>query len=45
MASSSSGLPSWWIGAVGIPGSISSIRRRSTTLSSAEAVTATAQPK
>ena len=30
-AASSRGLPSWWIGAVAMPGSISSIRRRSTT--------------
>ena len=44
-ASSSSGLPSVWIGAAGTPGSISSMRRRSTTLWSADAVTATAQPK
>ena len=44
-AASSSGLPSWWIGAAGMPGSISSIRLRSTTWWSAEAVTATAQPK
>ena len=44
-AASSSGLPSWWIGAVATPGSTSSIRLRSTTLWSAEAVTATAQPK
>ena len=30
-AASSRGLPSWWIGAVAMPGSTSSIRRRSTT--------------
>ena len=46
VASSSSCLPSrWWIGAVGSPGSTSSIRRRSATRWSAVAVTATAQPK
>ena len=32
VAASSSGSPLRWIGAVGMPGSISSIRRRSTTL-------------
>jgi hypothetical protein len=45
VAASSRGLPSWWIGAVGMPGSISSILWRSTTSWSADAVTATAQPK
>jgi hypothetical protein len=44
-ASSSRGLPSWWIGAVAMPGSISAIRLRSTTSWSGEAVTATAQPR
>jgi hypothetical protein len=44
-AASSRCLPSWWMGAAAIPGSISSIRRRSTTRWSADAVTATAQPK
>jgi hypothetical protein len=44
-AASSSGFPSWWIGAVGMPGSTSSILRRSTTWWSADAVTATAQPR
>ena len=43
--SSSSGLPSWWIGAAGTPGSTSASIRRSTTSKSADAVTATAQPK
>jgi hypothetical protein len=44
-AASARRLPSrWWIGAAGRPGSISSIRRRSTTRWSAETVTATAHP-
>ena len=37
--------PSWWIGAAGTPGSISAIRRRSTTSCAGDAVTATAQPR
>jgi len=44
-ASSSRGLASCSIGAAGIPGSISSIRRRSATTRPADAVTATAQPR
>src|SRR5580704_5216841 len=39
------GPPWWWIGADGKPGPINSTLRRSTTWWSAEAVTATAQPK
>ena len=31
VAASSRSRPSWWIGAAGMPGSINSIRRRSTT--------------
>jgi len=37
--------PYEWIGAAGTPGSTSSIRRRSTTRWSADAVTAAAQPR
>jgi hypothetical protein len=44
-AASPRGLASCSIGAAGIPGSISSIRRRSTTTWPADAVTATAQPR